>query len=693
MNKFSTLIIVFLIVSCGGGGSSSPANSGPQASSSSSNSSNSSSNSSNSSSSISSSLDYSVSTVNQTCTPLVTGSNEADNDADGTINLFDICPNNPTITKALAFDFSNVTDIGLNTEMNSSVQDFSVENFRDKSYLKYLFRNISKIIFQPLIAQSTSVTQELKNENNISSFAENGTEVLNAILSDKSMFVAEAARDPDKNYIYLLTSNHIQQRSSADLDEEPCSIYRVRLSDHAFECLLLSVDGDIEPRSLNPNKQFDFFRGGFNFNSNNQAIFGGFNWNIEVETAGTQNTVGWFLDSQGNLSSLRTPGRFVNSYSWINDDFFALYENDSSYQNHSCSVWKVSNDVPEFIERIEDCLYTIARFEDAMYYNGKKVTIQNAGTTPQINVEDFDISVPMISSEGKKLFSYAQPTLKSINHADYGSEEINLELFENMSEPFMYNNRKQTGTGTDIKFLAMYLGEDYIFYLKSYYPKTPMASIEGEAYSRNKTFSLASGTVNLEVRQNNQFFLTFDNYPAATDLVINYVVSDSSQLDGSNPAQINKSMTIKGSTIDNFIANSGQTILKWFNPEGDRDGFCVYKYTTKENKCSNFTSYDVFSFDLESLRETRWDDGTAYPDTDASQAGIQALNAFPGIQTIQKIGEKIYVFFKDSKDHTYYVASGSIEDYLIDGLSSLTVTESQNSAGEAQIISTAIQLD
>ena len=86
----------------------------------------------------------------------------------------------------------------------------------------------------------------------------------------------------------------------------------------------------------------------------------------------------------------------------------------------------------------------------------------------------------------------------------------------------------------------------------------------------------------------NQFFLTFDNYPAATDLVINYVVSDSSQVGGSNPAQINKSMTIKGSTIDNFIANSDETILKWFNPEGDRDGFCVYKYTTKENNQNNF---------------------------------------------------------------------------------------------------------
>ena len=83
-----------------------------------------------------------------------------------------------------------------------------------------------------------------------------------------------------------------------------------------------------------------------------------------------------------------------------------------------------------------------------------------------------------------------------------------------------------------------------------------------------------------------------------------------------------------------------------------------------------------------------------------SQANFQEqlINKYKEINTLsfdftQKIGDKIYVFFKDSKDHTYYVAAGNIEDYLIDGLSSLTVTESQNSAGEAQIISTAIQLD
>ena len=153
-------------------------------------------------------------------------------------------------------------------------------------------------------------------------------------------------------------------------------------------------------------------------------------------------------------------------------------------------------------------------------------------------------------------------------------------------------------------------------------------------------------------------------------------------------------MTIKGSTIDNFLANSEESSLKWFNPEGDRDGFCVYKFITSQSRCSIFSDYDVLSFDLESLRETRWDDNTVYSDGDSSKPGVQLLgNAFPGIQTMQKIGDKIYIYFKDSKDHTYYVAIGKIEDYLIDGLTSLTVSESQNSAGEAQIISTAIQLD
>ena len=699
MKTFKILTIglaLIIFVSCGGGGSSSSSSSINQSASNTSNSSSSGSSSSGSSSSSSGSQSNSSlsSIVNLTgCSPLTTGSNDGDDDADGVLNLFDICPNNPNIVKAVAFDFSDVANIGLKTEMNSSIQDFSVENLKNESYLKSFFKNLRKIFLQPLVAQSTTITQELKNENNISSFSATGNEILDSILSDQTMFVAEAAKDLGDDYVYLLTSRHIQDRSSADLDPEPCSIYKVKLSDYTFACLLLAEDGDIEPRSLNPNKQFDFFRGGVNFNNNNKAIFGGFNWNLQVENSGTENTVGWFLDSQGNLISLNTPGLFVNSYSWINDDFFALFENDSSYNNPSCSVWAAVTDVPEFVERIEGCTREIARFGDAMYYVGKKVTIQNGGSNPQINVEDFDISVPVISSKGNKLFSYAQPTLKSINHDDYGSAEITLDLFEDMSADFMYNDQKQTGTGTDIKFLGFYLGEDYIFYLKSYYPKTPMISINGEAFSRNKTFSLASGTVSLEVQQNNQFFLTFDNYPASTDLVIEYIVSDTSQLDGSNPAQINKSMTIKGSTIDNFIANSGENTLKWFNPEGDRDGFCVYKYDNGENVCSTFANYDVLSFDLESLRETRWDDNTAYPDTNTQQAGVQALNAFPGIQTMQKIGDKIYIFFKDSTDHTYYVASGNIEDYLNDGLSALSVSESQNSAGEAQIISTAIQLN
>ena len=53
----------------------------------------------------------------------------------------------------------------------------------------------------------------------------------------------------------------------------------------------------------------------------NEMIKPPWKYNIEVENGGTENTVGWFLDSQGNLTSLNTPGRFVNSYSWINDDF------------------------------------------------------------------------------------------------------------------------------------------------------------------------------------------------------------------------------------------------------------------------------------------------------------------------------------------------------------------------------------
>ena len=129
MKTFKILTIglaLIIFVSCGGGSSSSSSSNNQSASNTSNSSSSGSSSSSSSSSSSGSQSNSSLSSiVNLTgCSPLTTGSNDGDDDADGVLNLFDICPNNPNIVKAVAFDFSDVANIGLKTEMNSLFRIF-----------------------------------------------------------------------------------------------------------------------------------------------------------------------------------------------------------------------------------------------------------------------------------------------------------------------------------------------------------------------------------------------------------------------------------------------------------------------------------------------------------------------------------------------------------------------------------------
>ena len=76
-------------------------------------------------------------------------------------------------------------------------------------------------------------------------------------------FAAEAQLSPDKKFLYLLTSAHIQ-RAIEGLDDERCSIYKIRLRTRPLD-VLLTQDGDIEPSLLIPNYRSDYGRGAMDF--------------------------------------------------------------------------------------------------------------------------------------------------------------------------------------------------------------------------------------------------------------------------------------------------------------------------------------------------------------------------------------------------------------------------------------------
>ena len=113
-------------------------------------------------------------------------------------------------------------------------------------------------------------------------FLDASSEVLsNALRASSSTFVAEAQITPSGEALYLLTSNHIQ-RALFGLDPEPCSIYRVQVSDGEALCLLPSDRGDIEPRALVSSMEFDYSRRGIDFRADGAAVMQGFNWSQQL---------------------------------------------------------------------------------------------------------------------------------------------------------------------------------------------------------------------------------------------------------------------------------------------------------------------------------------------------------------------------------------------------------------------------
>ena len=165
---------------------------------------------------------------------------------------------------------------------------------------------------------------------NLVSFDSSGNIILDTVKASKTLFIAEASLSPDRQYLYLLTSKHMQDRTSG-LDGEVCSMYRVKLADNSYNCLLLTKNGDIEPKSLISVSKYDFGREGMDFRADGSAVMQGFDWNQtlpENVPGGTNSTVAWYLDPAGKLTRVPTEeGYYVYGVLWVDDETFVAFEN------------------------------------------------------------------------------------------------------------------------------------------------------------------------------------------------------------------------------------------------------------------------------------------------------------------------------------------------------------------------------
>ena len=615
--------------------------------------------------------------------PLDSG-NIIDSDGDGIVDREDVFPNDASSFKTLRMDFSASSSLGLGSALSAESNVVAAAIPQTLKSDRTLLKLIADI-FAPK-AWASDVT--LSSLTNAITWDDQGSIVLDTILSSETLFVAEAAVTPDGHYLYLLTSNHMQ-RAISGLDPEVCSIYRVTLSDYSFDCLLTTEEGDIEPKSLQGTMQTDSSRRGMDFRADGAAVMKGFDWNRELPEGvpgGTNSTIAWFMSAKGELIPLAADdGFFAVGALWLNDDYFAVAEYPFIYSDDSLNrqgVERLAIYEADTLTRVKEVISPniwgpIVRVNGDLHWlyggslDGESMEIQ------QSIVE----GIPYTDITGTRLFGLTD--YRGVDNTLTSSDgSIVLPLSDGVATT--YNWSRGSGTGTDVSYNTIAFSQDYIAYIKAYGPSAPIVSIDGQVPSGTLTLSGGRGEMTIN---GHQFFFAPDE-SVNDDLVITYQVD----VNGSTASRV---LTISAATIANWRADTSRPSvdsdariedagLKWASPEPDEEGICVYSYSSNTSTCTEFDDYDVLSTDMESFRSTRYDDGAVYPN------GMG--NAYPGISNVFLVDNQLRVFFKDSSDHSYYQAQVDVNTFFADGVEAFNYTPAINGAGEQNIISDATSL-
>ena len=606
--------------------------------------------------------------------------NVVDTDGDGVLDRDDVFPNDTLLSKALRVDLFDTQSLSLTGVLDANNVSPSPSAFKQLKTSKAL---LPTSFYRPTAKAGGETSFDALS--NIIARNDDGAIELGAILSSESLFIAEANVTPDGQFLYLLTSAHIQ-RAIPELDEEICSVYRVVLANMSFSCILSTEDGDIEPRLLGGGLQTDFARSGIAFRTDGAALLKGFYDRFGDGVGATNSIIAWFLRPTGELVPLPIDDdRFVVGVHWLTDDYFAVGEQPVNYSdsaapgNPRLAIYD-ANDLSRVktVDAENIWSQTVKLGSDLHWIYGGSFNGQTLELQPAL-VQ----GVPYTDITGTRLFGLID-SAGIDNRFESVDGDIVLALSDGIAQS-SYNWRKGSGTGTDIGYSIIAFSERHIAYMKNFAANTPIISIDGVA--QNQEFTQGSREITLT---NNRGLLQIDgdqwffslNASFAGDLILDYSVQKAA-------SEEQRQLTITAQTIENWrndsarpTIESGTRIqdagLKWASPEPEQEGFCVYQYDTQLSKCHKFEDYQVVTTDLETFRSTRYDDGAVYPNGSG--------NAYPGVQAIVITSSDVRVFFKDTTDHQYYQAVADLDEFYSTGAPAIGYSSAVNGAGEASII-------
>ena len=618
---------------------------------------------------------------------------ESDSDGDGIPDIDDAFPDNPKENKD-----SDRDGVGDNADV------FPYDATKSNSVVVNFFSgNVSSIV---LNTDATSLgsnnarfgrnSDDEGENNNIIGYDEDGNEVDNAIETSAILFVAESVLSPDGENLYLLTSPHLQR--ALNTPPEVCSLYRVNMTTEAVDCLI-SAAGDVQPKILNSQAMFSASRKGLDLRADGSAVMYALNYERELPegiTGGTANGYAWLMSPAGELTGIDpTEDFFIWDALWLDDTRIALYEHEYFELGGDRQHWRVF-DTTTMADATGSPVATnagsAARGPQGLMLAGALIAKSDLSLTARDGEEK------LIEDMSGNFFARSNGYLRQIS-AD-GLSYTGLQLADREPGAYGADWSKQSGTGTDVKYAQVSSDENFLAYSKGFLPRTPITSIEGQSWTGVNpleiTYANGAVAINFGNSADSGFWSVVVSSTVSEDITVSYEVSLGESLTES------RSLVISASAMNAWLVSDEKprcinsnvdSCLNWVTPEPHEEGFCLHKYGTdpSQDRCIHFNqsdnarlSYKVLRIDMEWLRQTRFDDAEVYPGGTG--------NAFPGVQTVALIDGRLQAYFKDTRDHQYYVAVADANNFWTNGDSALLFAPAQNASGDNVIITEATSL-
>ena len=618
-------------------------------------------------------------------------SNFTDSDRDGVYDYFDVAPNDPDIDKAIIFNFSNVSRVGVSERINEEDsppggsgrfgQHLSMKPIRAKG------RQVGLVDIGETIDSGTLI-----NGTNLIGWSGPGAEESNIVASNESIFISEAVLTPDGSELYLLTSPSVQRAinevGNQVLDVDQCQLYKITLASNRFSCVLDDTAPEIFSHLLIKPWRDDYLHAGINFRADGVGLLETQEGPLLLQRDGSFTLY--------NETERETPEGFRKSIEhvlWLDDQHIAvqssIYPIDGG--EGARNYWTAFNIVSgEEVAEIE---------ADAIWIVKHGSTVYTANGNFRWDGSEFISGASDSSVQDNFGNLWARTGDLSIRDDKRGLVVLLGET--GTSGP---DDNSRSGTGTRLIYGDFAFEEDWVLLKYSRKATSPVISIEGETYLEDEPMfiDLASPNGSFIKLASPDLWYYLRSGEETADVSIGYQVA----LKGGGVDDRNFILPIEAiESFKDFDPNIYQTssydsgyellqelgegvALEMPNPEPEEVTFCLFQISTSRQMCALLSDYKVSRTDFENIinNSERHFPADYYACPDGS------CSATPGVQNIVFGADELVAFFKDSRDNQYYRASAPLESFMARGDDALTVTPVINGAGESEIIAQSSSL-